>query len=120
MVTGVSNASDCCLGSGLSFRDGGTCRQCIGKQLIVFIKLVYKGVAMLSYSAYATVLGKFNEGLFLELLTLKQSSHYIAAVADGFVGEVNKHLLALLAYMLLYIHVIWRCHILESWKVYAQ
>ena len=24
-VTGVSNASDCCLGSGLSFRDGGTC-----------------------------------------------------------------------------------------------
>ena len=31
-VTGVSNASDCCLGSGLSFRDGGTCRQCIGKR----------------------------------------------------------------------------------------
>ena len=54
---------------------------------------------MHSYSVYATVLGKFNEGLFLELLTLKQSSHYIAAVADGFVGEVNKHLLALLAYM---------------------
>jgi len=40
MVTGVSNASDCCLGCGLSFRDGGTCRQCIGKQLIVFIKLL--------------------------------------------------------------------------------
>ena len=39
-VTGVSNASDCCLGSGLSFRDGGTCRQCIGEQLIVFIKLL--------------------------------------------------------------------------------
>ena len=32
-VTGVSNASDCCLGSGLSFRNSGTCRQCIGKQL---------------------------------------------------------------------------------------
>ena len=39
-VTGVSNASDCCLGRGLSFRDGETCRQCIGKQLIVFIKLL--------------------------------------------------------------------------------
>ena len=39
-VTGMSNASDCCLGRGLSFRDGGTCRQCIGKQLIVFIKLL--------------------------------------------------------------------------------
>ena len=34
MVTGVNNANDCCLGSGLSFREGGTCRQCIGKQLI--------------------------------------------------------------------------------------
>ena len=32
-VIGVSNSRDCCLGSGLSFRDGGTCRQCIGKQL---------------------------------------------------------------------------------------
>ena len=39
-VTGVSNSSDCCLGSGLSFHDGGTCRQCIGEQLIVFIKLL--------------------------------------------------------------------------------
>ena len=39
-VTGVSTARDCCLGGGLSFRDGGTCRQCIGKQLIVFLKLL--------------------------------------------------------------------------------
>ena len=39
-VTGVSNASECCLGSGLSFRDGGTCRQCFGEQLIVFIRLL--------------------------------------------------------------------------------
>ena len=39
-VTGVSTARECCLGSGLSFRDGGTCRQCIGKQLIVFLKLL--------------------------------------------------------------------------------
>ena len=39
-VSGVSNASDCCLGSGLSFRDGGTCRQCIGKLLIIFLKLL--------------------------------------------------------------------------------
>ena len=31
-VTGVSTARDCCLGSGLSFRNGsGPCRQCIGK-----------------------------------------------------------------------------------------
>ena len=31
-VTGVSTARDCCLGSGLSFRNGpGICRQCIGK-----------------------------------------------------------------------------------------
>ena len=34
-VTGVSTARECCLGSGLSFRNGGTCRQCIGKQLII-------------------------------------------------------------------------------------
>ena len=40
MVTGVSTARECCLGSGLAFRDGGTCRQCIGKYLIVFIKLL--------------------------------------------------------------------------------
>ena len=39
-VTGVSIARNCCLGSGLSFRDGGTCRQCIGEQLVVFIKLL--------------------------------------------------------------------------------
>ena len=39
-VSAVSNASDCCLGSGLSFRDGGTCRQCIGKLLIIFLKLL--------------------------------------------------------------------------------
>ena len=32
MVNGVSNASDCCLGIGLSFRNNGTCRQCIGKR----------------------------------------------------------------------------------------
>ena len=36
VVTGVSIARNCCLGSGLSFRDGsGICRQCIGKQLRV-------------------------------------------------------------------------------------
>ena len=34
-VTGVSTARDCCLGSGLSFRNGGICRQCIGKLLII-------------------------------------------------------------------------------------
>ena len=39
-VTGVSNASDCCLGSGLSFNFSGTCRQCIGKQLIVFVEFL--------------------------------------------------------------------------------
>ena len=32
-VVNVSNARDCCLGSGFSFHDGGTCRECIGKQL---------------------------------------------------------------------------------------
>ena len=31
-LTGVNTAEECCLGSGLSFRDSGTCRQCIGKQ----------------------------------------------------------------------------------------
>ena len=31
----MSTARDCCLGSGLSFRDGGTCRQCIGKQFLM-------------------------------------------------------------------------------------
>ena len=36
-VTGVSNASDCCLGSGLSFNVSGTCRQCIGKLLIIIL-----------------------------------------------------------------------------------
>ena len=35
------------------------------------------GMAMHSYSDHATVLGKFNEGQFLELLMLEQSSHYI-------------------------------------------
>ena len=35
-VTFVSTARNCCLGRGLSFRDGsGICRQCIGKQLCV-------------------------------------------------------------------------------------
>ena len=35
-VTAVSTARNCCLGSGLSFRNGsGICRQCIGKQLRV-------------------------------------------------------------------------------------
>ena len=29
----MSNATDCCLGSGLSFRNSGACRQCIGKWL---------------------------------------------------------------------------------------
>ena len=29
----VSNARDCCLGSGFSFHDGVGCRECIGKQL---------------------------------------------------------------------------------------
>ena len=38
-VTGVSTARSCCLGSGLSFHDGGTCRQCIGKQLVVIITI---------------------------------------------------------------------------------
>ena len=32
-LTGVSTPRDCCLGSGLSFQDSGTCRQCIGKPL---------------------------------------------------------------------------------------
>ena len=32
MVTGVNTVEECCLGSGLSFRNGsGVCRQCIGK-----------------------------------------------------------------------------------------
>ena len=36
VVTGVSTARECCLGSGLSFQNAdGTCRQCIGKQLII-------------------------------------------------------------------------------------
>ena len=39
VVAGVSTARDCCLGSGLSFRDGGTCRQCIGRQLIIFLAI---------------------------------------------------------------------------------
>ena len=40
VVTGVSNARECCLGRGLSFQNAdGTCRQCIGKQLIIFLKL---------------------------------------------------------------------------------
>ena len=40
VVTGVSTARDCCLGSGLSFRNnGGTCRQCIGKLLIIFLAI---------------------------------------------------------------------------------
>ena len=47
MVTGVNNASDCCLGSGLSFREGGTCRQCIGKQLIICL---YQIIAI--YASY--------------------------------------------------------------------
>ena len=35
MVTGVSTVEECCLGSGLSFRNGsGVCRQCIGEQLL--------------------------------------------------------------------------------------
>ena len=34
MVTGVSTAEECCLGSGLSFQTVvGICRQCIGKEL---------------------------------------------------------------------------------------
>ena len=39
-VTGGMTARECCLGSGLSFRNGGTCRQCIGKLLIIFLKLL--------------------------------------------------------------------------------
>ena len=31
----MSTARDCCLGIGLSFRDGGTCQHCIGKQFIM-------------------------------------------------------------------------------------
>ena len=34
MVTGVSTARDCCLGNGLSFQNGGTCRQCIGEHAV--------------------------------------------------------------------------------------
>ena len=35
-ISGVSNATDCCLGSGLSFRNSsGACQQCTGKQLQV-------------------------------------------------------------------------------------
>ena len=35
MVSDVSNARECCLGSGFSFMDGGTCRECIGKQPLI-------------------------------------------------------------------------------------
>ena len=34
----------------------------------------------------------FNEGLFLESIMLKQSSHYSAAVENTLVGEVDEHL----------------------------
>ena len=36
--TAVNTTRECCLGSGLSFRnDSGVCRQCIGKLLIIFL-----------------------------------------------------------------------------------
>ena len=40
MVTGVNTVEECCLGSGLSFRNGsGVCRQCIGEQML-FVVLI--------------------------------------------------------------------------------
>ena len=40
MVTGVNTAEECCLGSGLSFRnDSGVCRQCIGEQLLFVVPM---------------------------------------------------------------------------------
>ena len=37
MVSDVSKARECCLGSGFSFMDNGTCRQCIGKQPVIVL-----------------------------------------------------------------------------------
>ena len=47
--TAVNTARECCLGSGLSFRDGGTCRQCIGKQLIIFLSNLSENSASYQY-----------------------------------------------------------------------
>ena len=48
--TAVNTARECCLGSGLSFQNGGTCRQCIGKQLIIFLSNLMQAISTLLLS----------------------------------------------------------------------
>ena len=40
VIAGVSNARDCCLENGLSFKNNETCQQCTGKHLITLGDIV--------------------------------------------------------------------------------